>query len=265
MDTANPQPLEEISKEVRAQAGEEVSSKPVSASPWSLLPRALLAGLLSALCIWALLEKGFFRVEAAEEKVSMMGATVTGATSKTRLIAQRKEATLVHGAFGALICASMAFALSRSTPMVTRVRKLLLGLCLGAIVGAGTEWLLSPLLLTNDDLVGAAEMVIPLLVHGAVFGSMGALAGLLAGRGLPRTSLVLQTALGGACGALVGTFVYEILGASVFPLAETSQPISASAFTRFLALLLAGSGTGVGVALGFPRSGKPEAATLPAP
>jgi hypothetical protein len=48
---------------------------------------------------------------------------------------------------------------------------------------------------------------------------------------------LLEAGLAGLASAMLGTFIFEMLGASLFPLAGTVEPISLTTGTRLLAQL----------------------------
>ena len=58
------------------------------------------------------------------------------------------------------------------------------------------------------------------------------------GRTEPRRWTWAIAVAGGIGGAAIGTALYDVLGAVLFPLAETGQPISEAWQTRLMAFLL---------------------------
>ncbi len=80
------------------------------------------------------------------------------------------------------------------------------------------------------------DITVPLLIHAAIWASAGAAAGLAFGLGArERGRRLLQAALGGLFGAIVGAAVYELVGAVAFPLDKTVEPISLTWASRLLA------------------------------
>jgi hypothetical protein len=131
------------------------------------------------------------------------------------------------------------------------------GLVLGAIAGAGTSYAGIPVFY-RFRYTFEEEIVASFLLHGAMWGAVGGAAalalGVASGGGWPRT---VRCLLGGALGALLGTAVYELIGAAFFATADTSEPISTTASTRLLARLLVGSGTVLGAMTGFRQRSRP--------
>jgi hypothetical protein len=95
----------------------------------------------------------------------------------------------------------------------------------------------------------ARDMILPLLVHAGVWSTVGALAGLAFGFGLGDRRLLPRAVLGGLAGAGLGSVVYELIGATVFPAAQTTQFISATWETRLLARLAVTILAAAGIAL----------------
>src|SRR5262249_8180869 len=84
------------------------------------------------------------------------------------------------------------------------------------------------------------DLIRSMLMHLGLWGPLGAAAGLGFGvaRTEPRRWVIVF--VGGAVGAAIGTLLYDVLGAALFPLAETGSPVSEAWFTRLMALLLVG-------------------------
>ena len=59
---------------------------------------------------------------------------------------------------------------------------------------------------------------------------------------------------------MLGTFVFEMLGAILFPLAGTAQPIAVTSPTRLLARLCVAVLVAVVLALALPRTSRPKPA-----
>jgi len=238
-------PLSESSPEVRSTAQASVST--------GLVLGVLLAALLSALACWGLGEKGLLSVTADEKTMQMMGRKITGATSETRIVAQHKEAAITYGVFGALTASAIGLVIAQKQGGRSALQGLLGGLILGGVVGAGIAAILAPVILRYSDLTGPAELFLPLFVHGGIFAGIGAATGIVAGLGTRALRQIALMALGGALGAFLGGFIYDIIGAILFPLAGTAQPISGSWVTRLLCFLLSSVGVAAGTLLSLRR------------
>jgi hypothetical protein len=152
----------------------------------------------------------------------------------------------------------LATATSRSGMLAYGFQGTILGLCLGLtggflrrssaaaiIAGAGgaaaagaagafAAKFLIPVFYRNVD-DGAVDLILPLLIHGGLWTSIGAVAGIAFGVGLGGRGAIGRSLLGGLLGAVVGTLVYEVAGAFFFPLAHTGRPLSLSWGARLLA------------------------------
>lgn len=110
---------------------------------------------------------------------------------------------------------------------------------LGAAMAAAASHLLLPyyywsLKPESDSLTS------PMLTHGGIWGAIGAAAGLAFGLGLgaggrQAWAQWARCALAGLLGGVAATMVYDLVGAVMFPLDKTSQPVSATLVTRLLA------------------------------
>jgi hypothetical protein len=81
----------------------------------------------------------------------------------------------------------------------------------------------------------SSDLVLPLLIHGGLWTSIGAAAGLAFGVGLGGRGRIARMLLGGVLGAIAGTMVYDVAGALIFPLAQTGRPLSATWGSRLFA------------------------------
>jgi hypothetical protein len=136
------------------------------------------------------------------------------------------------------------------------------GLILGTAAGALPSLVVMPWQYRhrNDD-PWAADLLVPLLVHWGLWSGVGLAAGLAFGIGGALQPLRLAEAgLAGLVWAMVGTFVFEMAAALLFPMALTAVPISATAGSRLFARLC----VAVFVALGALRClPAPEASKAP--
>jgi hypothetical protein len=118
------------------------------------------------------------------------------------------------------------------------------GLVLGGAAGAGLS--LAVIRLHQGQFQNSEDMIFPLLQHLALWAPLGAAAGIAfaLGRGNPRKILA---------GVAVAVILYDPAGATLFPLDQTSLPISKSPRTRFLARLMVALGAGAGIVLASER------------
>jgi hypothetical protein len=107
----------------------------------------------------------------------------------------------------------------------------------------------------------------PLLMHGGIWGAVGAAGGLAFGLGLGGRDRAARALIGGLLGALLGTVLYDLIGALAFPMSRTDFPVAADWPPRLLARLLvaglAAAGTAMAVAGQGPMIAPPRPATMP--
>ncbi|WP_165069699.1 hypothetical protein [Paludisphaera rhizosphaerae] len=173
---------------------------------------------------------------APRELIETVDLGIGARLSYEQAVARIKNATLASAVLGGVLGLTMgaaggAAARSRRRAMVAGS----VGLILGAAVGGQAAWALTPFADANrvrasDDLGYA------ILMHGAVWGAVGATAGLAfaLGRG-GGWKLMLRAALGGLIGALGGTVAYDLIGAAAFPMAETWSVLAQSPAARSIA------------------------------
>src|SRR5262249_48664527 len=95
--------------------------------------------------------------------------------------------------------------------------------------------------------------------HGAIWGLLGALAGLAFAVGLGDRSLWVRAVTAGFAGALVGAVAFDLIGVVAFPEARTDDPSSRTRVTRLMARLLVTVAPAAALSLVLPvRSGEPS-------
>ena len=162
----------------------------------------------------------------------------------------------------------MAGGQARGSLVATAAAGLLGGL-LGAGLAAGVSLAtLAPFRaarITYSDY----EMAISILMHGLIWGLCGAAAGLAFAAGRGGWRLLAMSTAAGLAGAVLGAMAFEVIGAGLFPLAETGDPVSTTWASRLLARLLVALATAAGIIMVLtvsPRSPSPgriEASTPP--
>ena len=144
------------------------------------------------------------------------------------------NAALTHGLQGAILGLILGLAGGLASRPV-RVGRLagLSGLLLGGALGAAGSF---GVFTTFHALIDAnSQEIIPsLLAHSGVAALMGAAGGLAFGMGSGGRGTAIRAAIGGLVGAALGASLYEIVGAILFPVAKTGDPLAASGAARFL-------------------------------
>lgn len=178
----------------------------------------------------------------ADMKVDFRQALESG-NRKQQRISEHRRATLAFGAFGGVLGLSLGLAGGLASGSARRAASAgLVGLVLGGAAGAGVSFVAIPpyqqqmLTLSEgqgaevdfDQLVarrnGYEALLWPSLMHGVIWASLGAAAGLALGLGLdPRRKGA--GLVGGLLGAVLATLLYGLGGPAVFVLAEPPSPI----------------------------------------
>ena len=107
------------------------------------------------------------------------------------------------------------------------------------------------------------ELVVSALMHGSIWGLIGAAGALAFAAGLGDRKIYAAAALAGFLGALLGGLVFDVAGAALFPFAGTSQPVSLTWSSRLLARLLVTTGVAILVSLSLPRRSQTASAPIP--
>lgn len=201
-----------------------------------------MAAALAALVAWVLGE-AFYEVIPAERVLqNISGNQVMIPNLATESVATTRNAALAFGVSGLCLAGFLGVAgglARRSIPATLTAG--MVGSVLGFILGAAVCLGLLPTFLHARYYYDEYELAISFAMHGVIWAPLGACAGLAFAIGRSRSGFMVRAILAGLSGALLGSIGYEILGAGVFPMANTSQPVSNWWLTRLLAqVLLAG-------------------------
>jgi hypothetical protein len=164
------------------------------------------------------------------------------------------------GALGLLCGFSLSGDLTRRFP-AGPVLGGLFGLLLGASLGAWPSFFLMPWHWYAFTRMGAdQEIVRPVLMHLALWCTPAAAAGMAYGLGRFGLNLrpLANATVGGILGAAIGTIVYDVIGATMFPLASTTDPWSATPETRLLARICVAGFVALGIISSLPSRGVRE-------
>ncbi len=214
----------------------------------ALVLRALLAGLLAGLATWGVDEVGLLRVAPQRRAVNTMGTIVSAETTETRSAALLRTAALTYGFLGAAVGVALGVAGGLRVGPVRLASAVAAGLLLGALAGGILPFAVIPLYVRAVE--GAVEELVPsILMHWGLWTLIGAAGGLALGVGLGGRARAIAALCGGALGAIVGTVLYDLIGALALPLDETGQPFSATRLSHLLCFVLVATSAAVGAGL----------------
>jgi hypothetical protein len=224
-------------------------------SPARLWAVSLAAALVAGLAAWIIGEQTLHLFTPAREwrtgkvdAVSRLKPTVA-----TLRAADTKNAALGFSILGALLGLALGGAggfarrSSREALMAG-----LVGLVLGGALVSAVTLAALPLYYSVKDLNRSQDdLVLALGTHVGIWSMIGISGGIAFGCGLGGRRQLVYALGGGLAGAMLGTVVFEFLGAVAFPVdAYAAEPISNTPGSRLLARLLVAIGTSCGAAVG---------------
>lgn len=243
---------------------------PASSTPAPALttPRRLwlwagIAAAAAGLSAWLVGESPVMRVAPRQVGQTIFGQAFAAQTADTIRAADVATAARMYGAFGGLLglglgaVGGLASRSSRSAGMA-----MLTGTVLGTVAGSISSVIAVPLYHRFHESI-PSDLIASMLVHGAVWGSIGASSALAFAVGLGRgwRSVFVAVAYG-LLSALLATAFYEVAGAVIFPTDETGEPISQSSVSRLFARLIVALCIGIGSAAAFGTRRARTAATI---
>jgi hypothetical protein len=180
-------------------------------------------------------------------------------------VVNSRNAALSFGVLGGLLGFAMGLAGGLSTGSSERaLAGAIAGLSLGAAAGALPSFVLMPWQWAhrNDD-PPSTLLFIPIILHFGLWSGAGLASGLAFGIGSSgfKASRLFEAAMAGLTGAILGSFVFDMIGASFFPLAHTALPFSETTGTRLLARVCVAGFVGLAAIRCLPP--KPEKLALP--
>jgi hypothetical protein len=197
------------------------------------------AGILAGLAAFGLGEAVYQLIPVVEKRVVTMGTAHIGATTETLMVAEARNGALTFGVLGLCVGAFMGMAggaARRSASAIVSAG--LLGSILGLALGASVSLAILPFFLDALPAHTEYDLILSLIMHASIWGLSGAVAGLAFAVGLGEFRLIGRSASAGFIGAVLGTLVFELVGAAAFPMDGTGRPISTSWPSRLLARLM---------------------------
>jgi len=222
-----------------------MSGLPASVLPRSLVPTAILAGVLAGVLAFL---AGEATLQANRSSLGLIRkARPTPEDVYKQVLTIVACASVTYGALGG----TLGIALGLTGGLIRRSgRAALLGAVAGLALGGGLGGLMTrvlSLIYYQKQNVDANDLILPLLTHGAIWSTLGVVAGLAFGVGL-GSNRWKTAAVGGLAGAVLATLVYEVVGALAFPAARTDLPLSMTMTSRAMAHLLVASFVAAGAA-----------------
>jgi len=253
--------MPELAAQEKGQPGEFASSRRASEERLGRTRGLLMvAGLLAGLLAFGVGEAVYKLIPAALVTQHALQLVKVTSTVATENVAAARNGAVAFGVLGLFLggCLGLAGGLARrSSPSAVRAGGL--ASVLGFAAGAGASLALLPVCLVSRIRYHDSDLAISFLTHGAIWGLLGAVAGLAFAVGLGKRNLLVRALVAGFAGALIGTFAFELIGVLAFPMAKTDDPISRTWVTRLIARLLVTVATAAAVSLILPvRSGEPS-------
>jgi hypothetical protein len=255
--------MPELASQEKGQPGEFASSRGASEERLGRTRGLLMvAGLLAGLLAFGVGEAVYKLIPASlvtQHALQLVRVTPTVATEN---VAAARNGAVAFGVLGLFLggCLGLAGGLARRSSR-SAVTAGGLGSVLGFAAGAGASLALLPVCLVSRIRYPDSDLVITFLMHGAIWGLFGALAGLAFAVGLGERNLWVRALAAGLLGALIGTVAFELIGVFAFPVGKTDDPISRTWVTRLLARLLVTVATAAALSLVLPLpSGEPSGA-----
>jgi hypothetical protein len=247
---SNPTPTEGVGPERPAGGERSVKTAAALTSPSRLVVVAAVAGLVAGLIAWLIGEVVVNAFVPPMQTQKMMGQVIRKATFADQSAADFKNATLAFGVLGGMMGAAMGMAggvACRSARAI--MRGVASGLVAGAILGVVASVLALPFYFHALDVADeelSRDLVLPVLVHSAIWAACGLAGGLAFGIGLDAgRTRIINAALGGLIGAALGAVLYEMIGAATMSTSKTTSPLPLSWEARLLARMLVATLSGL--------------------
>jgi hypothetical protein len=212
-----------------------------------------LAGLVAGLAAFGIGEATYKIIPARRVALNTLGTITQNVTPETQSAAEVRNAALAFAVLGGCLggCLGMAGGLARRSGWATAAAGLL-GLLLAVGLAGGVS--LGTLKAFGNARVTYSEYDMPLsmAMHGLIWGLSGAAAGLAFAVGMGGRRLLATAPGAGFAGAVLGAIAFDLIGAGLFPMADTGDPVSITWGSRLTARLLVALATAAGIILILP-------------
>jgi hypothetical protein len=219
---------------------------PASPGPSVLWASALTAAILGGLASWANGEKFYTYYQPSRK--ALADTRNFQALNREQAVADGRNTAIAYGFLGAALGVMLGLAGGLAQRSVSRgLIAAIAGGLVGGAASVGLSFLLMPVFRQNLE-PEMPTLLLPLLVHGAIWMAAGAGGGLGFGLGLGGFSTTMRTVLGGLVGAMIGTTLFEVVVAVCFAMLRFDDLIGPTPLTRFLAYACVALSVGVGCA-----------------
>jgi hypothetical protein len=180
-------------------------------------------------------------------------AVVAMITGDAWRIAVSKRCAAAYGLLGILLGVSLGLVGGWA---IGSFRSGLWGVIIGAVAGgaagAGLSAIVVPIFFrfqNPETDASSMGLLLLFLAHATIFAGIGATSGLALAWGSGNRKLIVPALVGGALGAVFGTFAFELINSLLYPLVRTYEPMPSEAVPRILIHVCAAMGTAFGAAL----------------
>jgi hypothetical protein len=213
----------------------------------------MLGGLIAGLAAFGLGEATHKLIPAEKVQINAMGRIMNAPTGATQAVANTRNAAIAFGLLGMCLGGCLGIAGGQARRVLSgTIAAGLLGSILGAALLAGSSMASINFFANAQINYVDYDLFISMAMHGLIWGLAGAAAGLAFAVGLGQPRLLARATVAGFAGAVIGAIAFDLIGAGLFPLAETGEPISTTWPSRLTARLLVCLTTAVLVILTVP-------------
>ena len=225
--------------------------------PGRLAFLVLLGALVAGLLAFGIGEVAAPLIPSEKLEPKIMGPKSTIASRSTTGVVMRTSA-LQSGILGACLagCLGTAGGLARRSALAAMLWGTL-GLAVGLALGAGLTIALFPWYFQARELHANQEFISSMILHGAIWAPLGAVSGLALAFGSGQWRRWGQLLIAGLLGALLGAVACDVIGAILFPLARTADPVAETWLTFLTSRLLVTLGTALLLVLGLSPDRRP--------
>jgi hypothetical protein len=210
--------------------------------PGRLRALAMAAAVLSGLATWLIHERTGTVFVPRPRPVRAAGRVLNRPSFESRATAELRNAAVAFGVFGAGFALAMGLTggFWRAGPRAA-LSAGASGLLLGGAAGGAASVAVLPAYYHKLDVDHEAlshDLVLPFLVHGGIWSSVGATAGVAFGLAIESRRRLAAVATRGLIGGLLGAAIYEVVAALAFPIGRTTEPLSGARAPRLIGWLI---------------------------